>query len=82
MLDSELGLLLLRSGNFAEAKEAIEKGKVSVEELQVRWLVFLFVVVAFFFGGGGGGCYMEFCSTWCEKSHIGKPIGVLPIKVV
>ncbi len=41
LLESELGLLLLRAGKVAEAKEVVEKGKVAVEDLQVRgYLVF------------------------------------------
>lgn len=36
LLESELGLLLLRGGKLAEAKEVVEKGKVAVEDLQVR----------------------------------------------
>lgn len=35
MLESELGLLLLRAGNVSGAKEVVEKGKVAVDELQV-----------------------------------------------
>lgn len=34
MLESELGLLWLRSGRVAEAKTVVETGKVAVEELQ------------------------------------------------
>ncbi|CAN0084035.1 unnamed protein product, partial [Laminaria digitata] len=34
MLESELGLLLLRAGNVSGAKEVVEKGKVAVDELQ------------------------------------------------
>lgn len=36
LLESELGLLLLRAGKVAEAKEVVEKGKIAVEDLQVR----------------------------------------------
>lgn len=36
LLESQLGLLLLRGGKIAEAKEVVEKGKVAVEDLQVR----------------------------------------------
>ena len=35
MLESELGLLLLRAGNVSAAKEVVEKGKVAVDELEV-----------------------------------------------
>lgn len=35
LLESELGLLLLRAGKVAEAKEVVEKGRLAVEELQV-----------------------------------------------
>lgn len=35
LLESELGLLLLRAGKVAEAKAVVEKGKVAVEDLQV-----------------------------------------------
>lgn len=35
LLESELGLLVLRAGKVAEAKEVVEKGKVAVEELEV-----------------------------------------------
>ncbi|CAN0421325.1 unnamed protein product, partial [Hapterophycus canaliculatus] len=34
LLESELGLLLLRGGKLAEAKEVVEKGKAAVEDLQ------------------------------------------------
>eukprot|EP00752_Nemacystus_decipiens_P015769 g14079.t1 len=34
LLESELGLLLLRAGKVAEAKAVVEKGKVAVEDLQ------------------------------------------------
>ncbi|CBJ31774.1 26S proteasome subunit like protein [Ectocarpus siliculosus] len=34
LLESELGLLVLRAGKVAEAKEVVEKGKVAVEELE------------------------------------------------
>lgn len=36
LLESELGLLLLRAGKVAEAKAVVEKGKLAVEDLQVR----------------------------------------------
>lgn len=35
LLESELGLLLLRAGKVAEAKAVVEKGKIAVEDLQV-----------------------------------------------
>lgn len=36
MLESELGLLWLKTGKLAEAKAVVESGKSAVEELQVR----------------------------------------------
>lgn len=35
LLESELGLLLLRAGKVAEAKAVVENGKIAVEDLQV-----------------------------------------------
>lgn len=35
LLESELGLLLLRAGKVAEAKAVVEKGKAAVDDLQV-----------------------------------------------
>lgn len=53
LLESELGLLLLRAGKVAEAKAMVEKGKIAVEDLQVgiRVRVWVFLVAEFAFTG-------------------------------
>lgn len=38
MLESELGLLFMKAGRLAEAKDVVEKGKVAVDDLQVSFV--------------------------------------------